>query len=186
MGIGFDMGRKKKSNISSTGSRNGSISHIPYFGISYSFEDMKDFTDSEEIEHETPSISSEPSAGPESSSPRSLSPKHIPLSIIAPPITPLSSKRKNSVHFKHRKSTTIDLLLNSSSSLEPKQHSVSPISPEYLKSNSVSSHFSLKSPSLSKSSSISSRTSRTSIPPELECAEYMEVPKVSSNITKGN
>jgi hypothetical protein len=192
------MGRKTKRSAVSPSPSSGienMTSMIPYFGISSSFENLedwiKDSTSTSSLHNA--SVSSPPHLD-DLTQPQSNRP---PLVLITPspppPVTPISSKRRNSVHNQQRKSRIIDLITAPSST--EKKNSEFPISPLSTSSHSTSSHFPLKSPpglppeksSLHSrsNSSKSSQGSKRSIPPELECADYMDVPKVPSKITGG-
>jgi hypothetical protein len=188
------MGRKKLGTAVSTSSGMETMtSMIPYFGISSSFENLEDWIADSTATSSLHSDSSPPSQIDPITQPQS---KHPSLMLLTPspplPITPISSKRRNSVHNQQRKSRSRIIHLLTAISPTEKNISKSPISPLSSSCHSVSSHFPLKSPRGTQNSphscsnsSKGSQGSKRSVPPELECADYMDVPKVSSKITGG-
>jgi hypothetical protein len=110
-----------------------------------------------------------------------------------PPTTPISSKQRASVHHKGRKRSIIDLVIhdnkNSASSVSPlSSPSPSPASSFSFNSSTQNKSFSFfHSPSSlpNKLTPLSSSSKQPPLPPNFECADFMDAPKVNSKITGG-
>jgi hypothetical protein len=153
------------------------------FGVSLSFDEMAQAFERNEI----PPLSSNVPEMPISE--RSTRPL-----LQTPPATPIPSKRRGSVHNKGRTRSIIGLVIQNDNNKS--DNSVSPLSSP---SPSIASSFSFISSTQNRSLSFfhspslppnqtpqpspSSSSKRT--PPNFECANFMDVPKVQSKITGG-